>query len=120
MTLAGKENRTISFVVDGANLPFGNYTISAYVAPVPGETDTSDDNRTCVIPVHVGVPGDTTSQTPDVYDGRVDTRDVTALILKFYAKPGDSLWNPNYDVNDDGVINVRDITIAILNFYQHE
>jgi hypothetical protein len=68
----------------------------------------------------VGIPGDVTSVTSGVYDQRVDTRDVTYLILLFQTKPDSSNWNPNADINDDGVVDTRDITTAILNFYKQE
>jgi parallel beta-helix repeat protein len=120
MALTARSSAILTFEFNTTYFAYGNYVIVAEVDNVTGEIDKNDNTRQLTAPIHVGVSGDVTSATPDVYDGRVDIRDVTALILKFNAKPGDSLWHPNYDVNDDGVINIRDITIAILHFYQHE
>jgi hypothetical protein len=49
----------------------------------------------------MGVPGDVSSVTPDVYDGTVNMRDIQYMILLFNTKPGSANWNPNADVNDD-------------------
>jgi parallel beta-helix repeat protein len=120
LLLAGGNYANVNFIWNTTNFGRGNYTIAALVELVQEETDTQDNSYVSAILVHSGIPGDVTGLIPDVYDGRVDVRDVTGLIIKFCARPGNLLWHPNYDVNNDGVINVRDITIAILNFYQHE
>ena len=95
-----------------------NYTISASATAVPGETDSTDNN--CTWTVHVGVPGDVSSSTAGVYDGTVNMRDISYIILMFNTKPSSSNWNPNADVNNDLIVNMRDISIAILNFNKHE
>jgi len=95
-----------------------NYTISASATSVPGETDGTDNN--CTWTVHVGVPGDVSSSVQGAYDGTVNMRDITYIILMFNTKPSSSKWNPNADVNNDLIVNMRDISIAILNFNKHE
>ena len=98
----------------------GNYTISATAGPVPGETDTANNNYTCPIPVHVGVPGDVSSTTPGVYDGVDNMKDIAYMVTLLNTKPGSPNWNPNADMNNDGVVNMRDIAIAVAYFNQHE
>jgi len=66
--------------------------------------------------VYVSVPGDVTSITYLVPEGRVDMRDIGAICGKFMRTPSSSDWNRNFDINDDGVINMRDIGIACNNF----
>jgi len=98
----------------------GNYTMSAYAWPPPGDTNTANNNCTCTIPVHVGVPGDVSGTTPGVYDGITNMKDVAYLVSLFNTKPSSPNWQPNADVNDDGVCNMKDIAIAVVYFNQHE
>jgi parallel beta-helix repeat protein len=107
--------------VDGGIImgPKGNYSISAYAWPVPGETETDDNNCTCIVSVHVGVPGDVSSATPGVYDGTTNMRDIAYMIKLLDTKPNSPNWNPNADINDDGIVNMGDIAIAIAHFNQH-
>ena len=87
---------------------------------VSGETNTANNNFTCSVPVHVGVPGDISGPTVGVYDGTTNMRDIQYLILYFNTNPSSPNWKPNADINNDGTVNMRDIQIAILNFNQHE
>ena len=99
---------------------YGNYTIWAYAEPLPGEIDVEDNNCTCPVPVHVGVPGDISGPISGVYDGTCNMRDIQYLILLFNTNPSSPNWKPNADVNNDGTVNMRDIQIAILNFNKYE
>jgi hypothetical protein len=99
---------------------YGNYTMSAYASPVPGENDTTNNSFISEIAVHVGVPGDVSSALAGAYDGIVNMRDIAYLVVLFDTKPSSINWNPNADVNGDGVVNVRDIAIAVYNFAEHE
>jgi hypothetical protein len=101
-------------------LAYGNYTIEAAVEPVLGETNTANNNCTCDMPVHVGVPGDISGPIQGVYDGICNMKDIQYLILYFNTNPTSPNWKPNADVNNDGTVNMRDIQIAILNFNKHE
>jgi parallel beta-helix repeat protein len=113
-------NRTVSIGLDTTVMAYGNYTMTAFAEPLPEETDTADNNFTCSVPVHIGVPGDISGPTPGVYDGTTNMRDINYLILRFNSKPDSPNWNPNADVNNDRTVNMRDIQIAILHFNQHE
>lgn len=118
--LSNGASASLTLVWNTSGFAKGNYTIRAYIQPVSSETDSSDNNYTCTIPVHVGVPGDVSSAVPGVYDGTVNMRDISYMIILFNTKPTSPNWKPNADVNDDGVVNMRDITIAIINFNKHE
>jgi hypothetical protein len=113
--LAVLESKQLLIVWNTTGFAKGKYALSVCLQPTPNETDVSDNNLTLTDSLFVTIAGDVTGFGGSA-DGRSDIRDITALILKFYAKPGDANWNPNYDVNDDGVVNLRDITLAILNF----
>jgi hypothetical protein len=120
ITLESQESETFNSVWDSAPLPYGNYTLSAIASAVPDENDTSDNIYVLNTSVHVGVLGDVTSAVPGVYDGRVDIRDVTYVILLFQTHPDGPNWNPNADIDDNGVVDIRDITATVLHFFQHE
>jgi len=120
VTLTAGNSTTVTFTWNTTGFAYGNYTLSAYALPVPGETDTTDNNYTSSIPVHVGVPGDVSSPTIGVYDGTTNMRDIQYLILLFNTNPSSPNWKPNADINNDGTVNMRDIQIAILNFNKHE
>jgi parallel beta-helix repeat protein len=113
-------NQTLSFIWNTTGFAYGNYAINAYVEPLLEEIDVADNNCTCSVPIHVGVPGDVSSSTPGVYDKKCDMWDIAYLVSLFNTKPDSSNWNPNADVNNDGTVNMKDIAIAILNFNKHE
>ena len=113
-------NFSYSFKWNTTGFVYGNYTLSVSVEPIPGETETGDNNCTCTVPVHVGVPGDISGPTTAVFDGKCDMRDINYSILHFNSRPGSAKWDPNADVNDDNIVNMRDIAIAIINFNIHE
>lgn len=108
---------TVWFSWNTSGLSYGNYTISAYVRPVPGETNIANNNCTGGW-VTVSIPGDITG--PNGYpDGMVDMRDIGYVARRFLCTPGSSLWDPNADINSDGVVNMTDIGIVARNFGQH-
>ena len=113
-------NHTVSFKWNTTGFAYGNYTITAYAWPVTNETNTANNNFTCAIPVHVGVPADISGSTVGAYNRVCDMKDIAFLIVHFTGKPGNSKWDPNADVNDDNVINMRDIAIAVHYFNQRE
>jgi hypothetical protein len=114
------ENATLSFLWNTIGIGYGNYTITSYAQPVLGETNIYDNNCTCGISIHVGVPGDVSSSILGVYDGTTNMKDIAYLVSLFNTRPASPNWNPNADINNDGVCNMKDIAIAVLNFNQHE
>ena len=120
LTLTGGASTILTFMWNTSGVVYGNYTIAVYAEPVPSETLITDNNCTCITPIHVGVPGDVSGTTTGVYDGTCNMRDINYLILLFNKNPSLPGWNPNADVNNDGVINMRDIGITIQNFNKHE
>jgi len=120
VTLTAGASITLRFTWNTTGFAKGNYTVSTYAEPVPNETNLADNNLTCPVLVHVGVPGDISGPIPGVYDGTTNMRDIQYLILLFNTNPSSPNWKPNADINDDGTVNMRDIQIAILNFNQYE
>jgi len=115
VTLTARNSTTIHFVWNTTEFEIDNYTLTATTDIVSGEIDMSDNNSTVGL-VFVTIPGDVTSQTTGVPDGRVDMRDIGTICDKFATTPADPEWDPNMDVNGDGVVNMRDISIACDNF----
>jgi parallel beta-helix repeat protein len=120
VSLAAKNATAMAFLWNTTDFVYGNYTISAYAEPLLGETNTANNNFTCAVPVHVGVPGDVSSEVVGVYNRQCDMKDIAYLIVHFMGKPGNSKWDPNADINDDNVINMKDVAIAVLNFNHRE
>jgi len=132
VTLESGASTTITFTWTTVDFVKGNYTISAYAQPVPGETDTTD-NTFVDGWIIVAMPGDITG--PDGWpDGKVDMRDVYLVARGFGAEhvtdPDDprhcEYWHktpcgscphtPNADINCDGKIDMRDIYVVARNF----
>lgn len=107
VVLAGRSSVDVVLLWDSSGLSKGNYTISAYAEPVPGETDMADN--TCNGgSVKVTIPGDVTGE------GTCDMQDISIMIDWFMTSPPN--WNPNCDVNNDLTIDMADVSIAIDNF----
>ena len=121
LALTSDTSTTITFLWNTIGVAKGNYTISAYAAPVRGETDTTDNTLTDGW-VYVSVPGDITGPTPGVPDGIVNMRDIGYICNHFGTTPTSPNWNPNCDVTGptkgvpDGIVNMRDIGEACNNF----
>jgi len=103
--------RIIAFPWNTAGFAYGNYTISAYVTLLPGETNTANNNTTGGT-VCVSIPGDING------DGKVDIYDAITLASAFGSSPGSSNWNPNADINGDGTVDIYDAIIMSSYFGQ--
>jgi hypothetical protein len=111
VTLLTGRSTIVSFTWNTTGFAYGNYTISAYAWPVPGEINTADNNFTGGT-VEVTIPGDING------DGTVNILDAIQLSNAFLATPGSSNWNPNADINGDGIVNILDAIIQSNNFLQ--
>ena len=120
LTLANRTSTSRVLVWNTTGFAYGNCTIWAYAEPLLGEIDVRDNNCTCGLPVHVGVPGDVSSSSQGVYDKKCDMRDIAYLVILLNTNPSSPNWNPNADVNNDGTVNMKDIAISIINFNKHE
>jgi hypothetical protein len=112
LTLIGQNSTTLTFTWNTNGFAYGNYTISAYAWPVPGETDTANNNSTGGVVV-VTIPGDVNGE------GKVDMGDVVTILKAFGSTPGMPNYNPNCDIEDNGKIDMGDVVTALRNFGQH-
>jgi hypothetical protein len=112
VSLNATEQTTLTFTWNTTQFAYGNYTLSGYAWPVPGETSTADNNFTGGL-VKVSIPGDLDG------DFRVSRQDLVILASAYGSKPGDSNWNPNADVNGDDKISLQDLVILAQHYGQH-
>jgi hypothetical protein len=121
VSLLRKSSATISFTWNTTGFAKGNYAISAYALPVPGENNTADNNFTDGW-VFVSMIGDLTGPTPGVPDGKCDIRDIALVAKAFGSAPGLPGWNPNCDITGpdlgvpDGKVDIRDIALVAKHF----
>jgi hypothetical protein len=113
VTLESGASTTLTFTWNTAGFDKGNYTISAYAWPVPGETAIEDNTLTDGW-VIVTIPGDVIEPY-----FKVDMGDIVTLCDAFGSKIGQPKYNPDYDINCDGKISMDEIIIAVEHFGQH-
>jgi hypothetical protein len=112
ITLTSGDSTTITFSWNTTDFVKGNYTISATVDTVQGETKT-EDNTLIDGWILVTIPGDING------DKKVDIKDLVLVIKAFGSYPGHPKWNPNADVNSDGKVDIKDIVLIIKYFGQY-
>jgi outer membrane protein assembly factor BamB len=110
VTLPPLTSTTVTIYWATTGVAKGNYTISAYASPVPGETDTGDNTLTdgTITVVH---PGDLDNS------GEVDIADVVMLTAIYRVKIGDPNYNACRDIIEDGVIDIADV-VAVTSHYR--
>lgn len=89
-----------------------NYTISAYIPPVPYEFDTGD-NTFIDGGVKIRIPGDVNG------DGSVNILDCIIASNSFASTPSDPRWNRYCDINRDNKVNILDMIRISINFGKH-
>jgi hypothetical protein len=120
--LAGGAQEIITFTWNTTGVSIGNHTLSAYVSPILGETNISNNNFTRL--VAVSIAGDITSAA-GWPDGKVDMRDVAYVAKRFGTNPSNPLWDPNADFTGptagvpDGTVDMRDVALVARNFGEH-
>jgi len=110
--LANGTSTLIFLVWNTTGCAYGNYTISATTAPVPGETDIGNSTFT----------GDTVSVTilGDINgDFKVNLTDLVLLANAYGSQPGQAKWNPNADINGNGVVDLSDLVLLANHYGQH-
>jgi len=108
ITLANGSSKTLTFCWNTIGFTKGNYTISAVVDIVPGETDTAD-NTLVDGWVFVTIPGDVDG------DMDIDIFDIVAIAGAYGSKEGDPKYVSTYDLDCDGDIDIFDIVAAAGN-----
>jgi hypothetical protein len=116
--IAPNANATVIILWNTTSRQWGKYGISAYVPPLPYETNIANNYLTDGI-IKVWVPGDLNQ------DGTVNLLDAILMGSAFlshgpnYDYPGEPAspnWNPNADLNGDNIVNILDAIILAENF----
>jgi hypothetical protein len=110
--LEAKTSTVLNFTWHTDGFAIGNYTISAYVSQVSGETDAGDNTFTTGF-VTLTIPGDISG------DYKATLSDLVLLAIAYGSHPGYSNWNPNADMDDNGVVGLSDLVILALHYGQH-
>ena len=108
-SVAPNANATVVILWNTSSVLWGKYVMSAYVPPLPYETNIANNNLTDGI-VTVKIPGDLNG------DGTVNILDSILLANAFLSTPTSPNWNPNADLNGDGVVNILDAILLAENF----
>jgi hypothetical protein len=114
ITLTDKSSVTTKSTWDVTDFHYGNYTISAKVTPVSGETNV-DDNMLIDGTVTVTMVGDVSA------DGKVDMKDVYA-VAKAYGtsvegpNPLGLTYNPNCDIDSNDKVDLKDYYIVCKHY----
>jgi len=91
-----------TFTWNTSGFTYGNCTISIYVEPILGETDTTDNTYVDSV-ILVTIPGDVDG------DFDVDIYDVAKIADIYGSIKSDPGFNPNCDLDDDGKITIYDV-----------
>ncbi|MCK4481777.1 right-handed parallel beta-helix repeat-containing protein, partial [Candidatus Bathyarchaeota archaeon] len=120
INLTAGSTQTLAFSWNTTGFAKGNYTISAYAWPVPGEVDTAD-NTFIDGWVIVAMVGDITG--PEGWpDGKCDIRDVAKVAILYGVNYPDPRYDPNCDLTGpivgvaDGKIDIRDIALVAIHY----
>lgn len=109
VSLTAGETKTVTLDWYPSQPRYGNYTISAYATPLPGETNTANNNYTYGTVIIVW-PGDVDG------DRDVDLYDAVKLLAIYSAKHPNPLYNPNCDIDNDGDIDLYDAVTLLISY----
>ncbi|MCJ7423598.1 hypothetical protein MUP01_04930 [Candidatus Bathyarchaeota archaeon] len=117
VTLSSGNSTNLVFTWNTTAFSKGNYTISIYVQPIPGEARISDNSLTDGL-ITVARVGDITG--PSGWpDDKVDVRDVAKVSRLFGVNYPDPRYDPNCDLVYDGKIDVKDVALVARHFGDH-
>ena len=108
-SLAPGAQTTITFTLNATLFAKGNYTLSVYAEPLPGETEIIDntyiDDWICIV-----IAGDVDA------NNLVNMLDLYNIALHYGATRGNPGYVANYDIDNNGIINMLDLYIAAIHF----
>jgi parallel beta-helix repeat protein len=112
IAIASRNSIIANFHWDTTSYAYGNYTITATITTVLGETDITDN--ACILgTVTVTILGD--------YNGdyTVNNDDVDLVRQAWQSRQGQANYNPNADFNMNGIINIADAAMIGVNWQKH-
>jgi hypothetical protein len=108
VSLVSGASAVVTLTWDSSGFAYGNYTISAYAWPIPGEKDTSDNLMSRI--VTLTIPGDING------DGSVNLQDLVFLAKAYGSSFGTARWNANADINGNLKVDLPDLVILAKNY----
>jgi hypothetical protein len=111
-----------TFVWETSGSPYGICTMSATVAPVPGETNFDDNSNDAKSPVEIRIMGDICSidngTVVPFSDRHVNINDFLVAVGQFGAihPTWNHVWGPLCDVNGDNVVDIDDLMTISLHY----
>jgi outer membrane protein assembly factor BamB len=111
-TLASGSFTSLWFMWNTTAFTKGNYTISAFAGPVPGDVNTAN-NLLSSGPVAVTIIGDLNG------DFKVSLADLTLLAKAYGSNPSSANWNPNADIDGNGAVGLIDLVNLAVHYGQH-
>lgn len=109
--LAPGESRVLTFSWNSLGVGFGNYSLKAVADTVSGETNIANNNFTDGV-ISVTVPGDING------DFKVNLSDLVLLANAYGSIPGETKWNPNADISDNGIVGLSDLVLLATHYGQ--
>jgi len=106
LPIAVSKTETVTFTWNTSGWAKGNYAMSAHVAPVAGEVNTTDNTLNGGW-IFVSIPGDVDG------DRDVDIYDVTEFVTCYCM---DWIPNRNTDIDGDGDVDIYDVVILCGNY----
>jgi hypothetical protein len=126
VTLTSGNSTAITFLWNTAGFAKGNYILSAYAWPIPGEINTANNRYVTSLPLCVAMVGDIASirngKLVDIPKGKVNMLDVGLVASKFGTRQGQPGWDPNCDLTGpafgvpDGKVDMLDVGLVASMF----
>jgi hypothetical protein len=111
-------SKNLTFTWNTTGFTRGNYTLTVYLTPVSGETNTLN-NMLSESFVVVAMPGDIIG--PNGWpDGKIDMRDISKIAKLFGVDYPDPRYDANCDLICDLKIDMKDISFDARRFGQQE
>lgn len=126
LTFGSGASRNITFLWNTSGIAHGNYSLSAFAAPVIGETNIANNNLTgrwVTVAGEGDLTGGTTNGLDFMPDGQVNMKDV-GVVARFFMQPIPPAPS-NCDITGtstgvpDGLINMRDVGAVAKHFGEH-
>jgi hypothetical protein len=110
-TLHPGASGTVALWWNTTTLGYGNYTVQAFIPPLPFQIDTTNDNFTTT--AAVTIPGDLNG------DFIVGLSDLVILARSYGSTSGAPNWNPNADITGTGKVSLVDLVVLAVHYGQH-
>jgi outer membrane protein assembly factor BamB len=94
-----------------SGLAYESYTLCAHAEPVLNETNATNNDCADGL-ITVTIPGDVDG------DFAVKLADLVFLAWAYGSKPGDTKWNPNTDIDNNGIVGLGDLVIMANHYGQ--